>query len=210
MVRPARLVSASAWLRRGVSTFPGFLANRLDDRLGPHQHPVFAEEVKPFDMDRTPMELRDDDGEIFGLAEVIFLVRDQSALFLPVAEVLRDGVFEEGVGDMFFVQGEVILHAIADGFFVLLVAFARKAFDEAAFGERFLREAGEFSDRLGAMRDRDDVTAAGEEGEADIHSAEGADTSAIGGDEFRVEEAIEDENGQPGRPRLLVCIGRHQ
>ena len=101
----------------------------LDDGLGADQDPGFAEKVETFYMYRSSMELCDYDREVFGLAELVFLVRDQAALFLGEAEQFRDGIIEESISYVLFVEGEVVLEMVAEGFVVLLVALAWEAFN---------------------------------------------------------------------------------
>ena len=58
-----------------------------------------------------------DDGEILGLAQLILLVRDQSALLFGEAEQLGDGVIKQGFGHMFFVKCKVVLEMRAQCLF---------------------------------------------------------------------------------------------
>jgi len=162
--------------------------------LGADEDAGFAEEVEAFDVDGAAVELGDDDGEVFGLAELVFLVGDHAGLFFSEAEEFGDGVIEEGVGDVFFIEGEIVHELIAERFFVLFVAFTGEALDEAAIGEGFGGEAGEFGDGFSAAGDRYEVTATHEEGDIDIETAEEAIASEIGGKEFRMESAIINED----------------
>jgi hypothetical protein len=170
------------------------LGDRFHDGLGADEDAGFAQEVEAFDVDGAAVELGDDDREVFGLAEFIFLMGDESALFFGEAEELGDGVFEEGLGDMFLVEGEVVLEVVAEGFFVLLVAFAGEAFDEAAFGEGLAGEAGDFGDGFAAAGDGDEVAAIGQETHGEIEAAEGADAACFDGEEFGVELTVVHED----------------
>jgi hypothetical protein len=162
----------------------------LDDGLGADEDAGFAEEVETFDMDGPAVELGDDDGEVFGLAEGVLLVGDQAVLLFGEAEEFGDGVIEEGFGDVLFVEGQVILEMGADDLLVLLIALAGEAFDKAAVGEGFGGEAGEFGDGFAAAGDGDEVAAAAEDAHGKIQAAEGADATGVDGEKFRMEAPI--------------------
>jgi hypothetical protein len=150
--------------------------------------------VEAFEVNGPAMQGRHDDRQILGLAQFVLLVGDQSALFLSEAEEFGDGVIEEGLGHVLFVEGEVVLEVVAEGFFVLFIAFAGEAFDEPTVGEGFGGEAGEFGDGFAAGGDRDEMAAAVEEPHGDFETAEDAGASGIDGEEFRMEPTVVDED----------------
>ena len=174
------------------------------DRLRPHQHAGFAQEVEAFDVDGAAVERGDDDRKIFGLAQVVFLVRNQAGLFLGQAQEFRDGIIKKSLGHVLFIEGEVILEVVAEGFFVLLVAFAGEAFDQAAIGEGFAGEAGEFRNGLSAAGDGDKMAAAGEEPHGDFETAKDTRPASVNGEEFRMQTAVIDEDRQASAAWFFV------
>jgi hypothetical protein len=168
--------------------------DRLDDGLGADEDAGIAEEVEAFDVDSAAVKLRDDDGEVLGLAHLVFLVGDEAALIFGEAKEFGHGVFEEGFGDMFLVEGEVVLEVVAEGLFVLLVALAGEAFDEAAIGEGFGGEAGEFRDGFPGGGDGDEVSAGGDKPHGDVEAAKDATAPGIDGEQLRMQTAVVDED----------------
>jgi len=146
--------------------------------------------MEPFDVYGTAMESRDGDGEVFGLAELVFLVGDEAVLFLGQAEQLGDGVFEERFGDVLFVERKVVLEVVAEGFFVLLVAFTGEPFDESAIGQCFGGETCQFGDGFSVSGDGDEVSAASEEPHGDFESAQDARPASFDDEVLRMETAI--------------------
>jgi len=128
------------------------------------------------------------------VADLVFLVGNEAALFFGKAKEFGDGVVEEGVGDVLFVEGEVILEVAAEGFFVLLVAFAREAFDEPAIREGLAGEAGQFGNCFTTTSYGNEVAATGEEPHGDFEAAEDAGAAGIDGKEFGMEAAVVDED----------------
>ena len=129
---------------------------------------------------------------------------DEAALLFGEAEKFGDGIVEEGLGDVLFVEGEVVLEVVAEGFFVLLVALAGESFDEAAVGEGFGGEAGEFGDGFSAGGDGDEVTAGGEKPHGDFEAAEDAGAAGIDGEEFRMQATVINEDGEAGATGFFV------
>ena len=142
----------------------------------------------------TAMELRDDDREVFGLAEFVLLVGDEATLLFRQAKEFGDRVVKEGFGDVFFVEGEVVLEMVAEGFFVLLVAFTGETFHEAAVGEGLAGKTSQLRNGLAAAGDCDKMSASSEKPHGDFQLTENPRPAGINGEEFRVESPIVDHD----------------
>jgi len=183
---------------------PSVLGDGFHDGLGADEDAGFTQEVEAFHVDGTAVQGGDHDGEVVGLAELVLFVGDEAVLFFGKAEELRHGVIEEGFGDVFFVKCKVILEMRAEGFFVLLVAFAGETLNEAAIGEAFAGEAGEFRDGLAAAGDGDEVAPASEETHGEIEASQITDAAGVDGKQFRMEAAVINHDRKARAPGLLV------
>jgi hypothetical protein len=150
--------------------------------------------VEAFDVDGAAVKLCDDDREVFGLSHLVFLVGDEAALVFGEAKEFGHRVFEEGFGNVFLVEGEVVLEVVAEGFFVLLVALAGEAFDEAAVREGFGGEAGELRDGFTTRGDGDKVSAGGDKPHGDVKATEDAAAAGVDGEQLRMQAAVVDED----------------
>jgi len=150
--------------------------------------------MEPFDVHGSAMERGDDDREVHSLAEGVFLVRDQAALFFSKAKKLGNGVLEERFGDVLFVEGEVVLEVVSDGFFVLFITFTGEALDQATVGDGFAGEAGQFGDRFATVGDSDEMSAANEEPHGDFHAAQDAGPTGLDGKVLGMQTAVENKD----------------
>ena len=95
---------------------------------------------------------------------------------------------------MLFVQGEVVLEVVAQGLFVLLVTLAGEAFDQAAVGEGFAGETGEFGDGFAPARDSNQMAAAGKEAHGEIKTAQRTNAAGFDGEKFRMKATVVNED----------------
>jgi hypothetical protein len=170
------------------------LGDRFDDRLGAHEHAGFAEEVEAFDVDRTAVELGHHDREVLGLTLLIFLVGNEAILFFSKAKKFGHGVVKESLSDVLLVEGKVVLEMVAEGLFVLLVAFAGETLDQTAVGQSLRREAGQFRDRFASARHCDKMATTGQQAHGKVEAAQGADAASFNGEEFWVKAPVIDED----------------